>query len=167
MEAAPAAAVVPAAAAAPPAAENPRSRADLLRTVKVLMLFRVGLVTLLLAGAVVAAFSRGAIEDLGRPYARFGFALCAATYVVSLVYGLTFPRVRDPVRFALWQIGIDLALTTVLVHATGGAQSGFCFLYLIDVVAVALLARRRGAALVAAAGIGLMVGVSVAGWARW
>ena len=54
----------------------------------------------------------------------------------------------------------------MVVHATGGAQSGFCFLYLIDVVAVALLARRRGAAVVAAASIGLMVGVSVLGWTR-
>jgi two-component system sensor histidine kinase PilS (NtrC family) len=146
--------------------ETLRARADVLRTVKVLMLFRVGLVTLLLAGAVVAAVSRGTLEDLAGPFARFGFALCAATYVASLAYGLMFPRVRDPIRFASWQIGIDLSLTTVVVHATGGGQSGFFFLYLIDVVAVALLARRRGAALVAGAGMALMIGVSVLGWAR-
>jgi two-component system, NtrC family, sensor histidine kinase PilS len=146
--------------------ENPRSRADVLRTVKVLMLFRVGLVTLLLAGAVLADLSRGTLGDLAGPFARLGFGLCAATYLVSLGYGLVFPRIHDPIRFAYWQIGIDLVLTTVVVHATGGGQSGFLFLYLIDVVAVALLARRRGAALVAGASVGLMVSVSVLGWAR-
>ena len=134
------------------APEALRARADVLRTVKVLMLFRVGLVTLLLAGAVVATLSRGTLEDLAGPFPRFGFALCAVSYVASLAYALMFPHVRDPIRFASWQIGIDLSLTTVVVHATGGGQSGFFFLYLIDVVAVALLARRRGAALVAAAG---------------
>ena len=143
-----------------------RSQADLLRTVKVLMLFRVGLATLLLASVVVTDLSRGTLEELAGPFARFGFGLIAATYFASLAYALMFPRVRDPIRFAYWQIGVDLALTTMVVHATGGAQSGFCFLYLIDVVAVALLARRRGAAVVAAAGIALMVGVAVLGWAH-
>ncbi len=131
------------------------------------MLFRVGLVTLLLASAVLAEVSRGTWEDFAGPFARFGFALVAATYGASLAYALMFPRVRDPLSFAYWQIGVDLALTTLVVHATGGGQSGFCFLYLVDVVAVALLARRRGAAVVAFAGITLMVGVGVLGWARW
>lgn len=142
------------------------SRADMLRTVKLLMLFRVGLVTLLLASAVLAELSRGTWEDFAGPFARFGFALVAATYGASLCYALMFPRVRDPALFAYWQIGMDLALTTLVVHATGGGQSGFCCLYLIDVVAVALLARRRGAAVVAFAGVALMVGVAVLGWAR-
>ncbi len=146
--------------------ESPRSRADLLGTVKVLMLFRVGLVTLLLVVVVAADLSRGTLESLASPFSRFGFGLCALTYLCSLAYGLAFPRVRDPIRFAYWQIGIDLLLTTVLVHATGGAQSGFCFLYLVDVVAMALLARQRGAAAVAMAGIVLMAGVCVLGWAR-
>ena len=153
-----------AAAAAAVAGVPNRSQADLLRTVKMLMLFRVGLATLLLASAVVAELSRGTVEELAGPFARFGFGLIAATYFASLAYALLFPRVRDPIRFAYWQIAVDLALTTMVVHATGGGQSGFCFLYLIDVVAVALLARRRGAAVVAAAGITLMVGVAVLGW---
>jgi two-component system sensor histidine kinase PilS (NtrC family) len=143
-----------------------RSRADVLRTVKGLMLFRVGLATLLLVTAFVSEVSRGNVEVLSGPFARFGFALIALTYVASLAYALMFGRVRDPIRFAYGQIAVDLVLTTVVVHATGGAQSGFCFLYLVDVVAVALLAQRRGAALVAAASMGLMLGVAVLGWTR-
>jgi two-component system sensor histidine kinase PilS (NtrC family) len=143
-----------------------RSRADVLRTVKGLMLFRVGLATLLLGTAFVSEASRGNLEVLAGPFARFGFALIALTYVASLAYALMFGRVRDPIRFAYGQIAVDLTLTTVVVHATGGAQSGFCFLYLVDVVAVALLAQRRGAALVTAASMGLMLGVSILGWTR-
>lgn len=153
-----------AATLSPPAPS--RSRVDVLRTVKGLMLFRVGLATMLLVTAFVAELSRGNLEVLAGPFARFGFGLIALTYVASLAYALMFARVRDPIRFAYGQISIDLMLTTVVVHATGGAQSGFCFLYLVDVVAVALLAQRRGAALVAAAGMGMMLGVSILGWTR-
>lgn len=68
-----------------------RSRRDLLRTVKVLMLFRVALATLLLASAVVADLSRGTLEELAGPFARFAFGLIAATYFASLAYALMFP----------------------------------------------------------------------------
>jgi hypothetical protein len=118
------------------------------------MLFRVGAGHLLWPSAVVVANCRGGtLEVLASPFARFGFALIALDLRASLAYALMFTRVRDPIRFAYWQIGIDLMLTTlVVVHATGGSAERFCFLYLIDVVAVALLARRRGAALVADGG---------------
>lgn len=153
-------AVIPDPSAAPPGR-------DRLRTVKYLMLFRVGLATLLFGLVVLAEVSAsGRGDGLTTPFARFVLGLIIATYAASLVYALLYTRVRDPERFAYWQIGIDLLLTTGLVHATGGAQSGFCFLYLVDVVAVTLLARRRGAWLVAITGIGLMCGVSVLGYAR-
>ena len=143
------------------------ARDDRLRTVKYLMLFRVGLATLLLALNVLAALSSsGGGDGLTAPFAGFVFGLITATYAASLAYALLYTRVQDPVSFAYWQIGIDLLLTTALVHATGGAQSGFFFLYLVDVVAVTLLARRRGAALVAMSGIALMCGVSVLGYLR-
>ncbi|HMC95072.1 MAG TPA: PAS domain-containing protein [Polyangia bacterium] len=141
------------------------ARDDRLRTVKYLMLFRVGLATLLLGLNVLAELSSsGGGDGLTGPFAGFVFGLITATYAASLTYALLYTRVEDPVSFAYWQIGIDLLLTTALVHATGGAQSGFFFLYLVDVVAVTLLARRRGAALVAVSGIALMCGVSVLGY---
>jgi two-component system sensor histidine kinase PilS (NtrC family) len=143
------------------------ARDDRLRTVKYLMLFRVGLATLLLGLNVLAALSSsGGGDGLTAPFAGFVFGLITATYAASLAYALLYTRVEDPVSFAYWQIGIDLLLATALVHATGGAQSGFFFLYLVDVVAVTLLARRRGAALVAMSGIALMCGVSILGYLR-
>ena len=156
------------AAAAPvptPPAGNARA-VETLRTIKYLMVFRVALATLLLCVVVGAALSNGGIDSLSSAFARFGFGLLFTTYLVSVGYGVAYRRVRDPIRFAYLQITIDLVQATVLVHATGGGQSPFFFLYFLDVVAVALLAQRRGAAVAAGASAILMVSVSVAGYWR-
>ena len=144
-----------------------RHRLEALRTVKYLMLYRVAMTTLLLIAVVSAIFSQWGFEAMSGPFPRFAFALLTTTYLASLIYALTFRRVRDPIRFGYLQITVDLLLTSVLVHATGGGNSGFIFLYFIDVVAVSLLAQRRGAAVVAAASAVLIVGISLAGYARW
>jgi two-component system sensor histidine kinase PilS (NtrC family) len=70
------------------------------------------------------------------------------------------------VRFAYIQVAVDLVLVTLLVHATGGAQSAYTFLYLIDVVAVALLPLRFGVVGVATASVLLMMGTSLLGYAH-
>ncbi len=144
----------------------PRVQRDALRTVTYLMLFRVGLATTLLATVVVVALLQDSAESLGRPFARVAFGLLAATYLATLVYALALPGVRDPMRFAAGQITVDLAIITVLVHATGGAQSAFTFLYPVDIVAVALLSRKNGAAYVAAASALMFLTVSLLGYAH-
>ncbi|HVR64637.1 MAG TPA: ATP-binding protein [Polyangia bacterium] len=144
-----------------------RHRMEAMRTVQYLMLFRVALSTLLFVAVVSATVSQYGGEALSGPFPRFAFGLLFSTYLASLLYGLTFKRVRDPIRFGYLQIAVDLALASVLVHATGGGNSGFIFLYFIDVVAVALLAQRRGAAVVAGISAFLIVGISLAGYGRW
>jgi two-component system sensor histidine kinase PilS (NtrC family) len=144
-----------------------RHHVEALRTVKYLMLFRVALATLLLAAVILATVSQGGAEALSRPFARFAFGLLATTYLASLGYGLAFRYVRDPIRFGYFQITVDLILASVLVHATGGGQSSFTFLYFIDVVAVALLAQKRGAGLVASISALAMVTISVGGYTGW
>ena len=69
-------------------------------------------------------------------------------------------------RFAYLQIGVDLFLIAVLVHATGGVQSAFTILFMIQVIAVALLPERYGAAYVAVACALLVILVSLAGYFR-
>jgi two-component system sensor histidine kinase PilS (NtrC family) len=140
--------------------------AEAMRMVKYLMVFRVALATLLLCSVVGAALGNDGFESLGGPFTRFGFGLLCATYLASVGYGVYYRRVRDPIRFAYFQITVDLILTSLLIHATGGGQSMFFFLYFLDVVAVALLAQRRGAAIVAGASAVLMVSISVAGYLR-
>jgi two-component system sensor histidine kinase PilS (NtrC family) len=142
------------------------ARADAVQTVTYLMLFRVAVATMLLLSVVVVALSLDSLETLYGPFGRFVFALLAMTYVATLAYALTLKRLRNPIRFAYVQVAVDLALVSLLVHATGGAQSAYTFLYLIDVVAVALLPRRYGVVGVAAASAGLMIATSLVGYFR-
>jgi two-component system, NtrC family, sensor histidine kinase PilS len=143
-------------------------RGAALRTVTYLMLFRVVLATVLLLSVVALALSfKAPAESLSSPFGRFVFALLGTTYLTSLGYALALRRIRDPLAFAYVQVTVDLVLISLLVHATGGAESGYTFLYLIDVVAVALLPRRFAAAVVAAASAFLMVSISLGGYLRW
>ena len=137
---------------APPAVSSMnKPRAEVLRIVTLLMFVRTGLATVLMLSVVVLAWTLGSPETLSSPFSRFVFGLLATTYVASLAYAISLKHIHDPVRFADIQIGVDLVLVTLLVHATGGAQSGYTFLYLIDVVAVSALPKGFGAASVSLA----------------
>jgi two-component system, NtrC family, sensor histidine kinase PilS len=142
------------------------ARADAVQTVTYLMLFRVAVATMLLLSVVVVAVSLDSLETLYGPFGRFVFALLAMTYVATLAYALTLKRLKHPIRFAYVQVAVDLVLVSLLVHATGGAQSAYTFLFLIDVVAVALLPRRFGVVGVATAAALLMITTSLMGYYR-
>ncbi len=141
-----------------------RSHAEALRIVTYLMLVRAGLATVLMISVVILALTVGSIETLSSPFGRFVFGLLATTYLASLGYAVSLRRIQDPVRFADVQIGVDLVLVTLLVHATGGAQSGYTFLYLVDVVVVSALPKGFGAASVSVASALLYVSISLLGY---
>jgi two-component system sensor histidine kinase PilS (NtrC family) len=141
-----------------------RARAEAMRIVTYLMLVRSGLATVLMLSVVVLAWMVGSIEILYSPFGRFVFGLLATTYLASLAYAISLRRIRDPVQFADIQIGVDLVLVTLLVHATGGAQSGYTFLYLVDVVVVSALPKGFGAATVSLASALLFVSISLLGY---
>ncbi len=143
-----------------------RPRLEALRIVTYLMLVRTGLTTVLMLSVVILALTVGSLETLASPFGRFVFGLVATTYLVSLAYAVSLRRIEDPVRFADIQIGVDLVLITLLVHATGGAQSGYTFLYLVDVVAVVLLPKGFGAASASTAAGLLYVSISLLGYLK-
>lgn len=147
-----------------PQAVDERRRREDFRTVTYLMLFRLVLATVLMLGAVSFAWSLETPESLDRSLGWFTFGLLAATYLATLIYALTLRRVTNIVHFAFVQIGVDLLLVAGLVHATGGAQSAFTFLFMLEVVAVALLPQRYGAAYVALASAILVLVVSLLGY---
>jgi two-component system sensor histidine kinase PilS (NtrC family) len=152
---------------APPAVSPiDKPRAEALRIVTLLMLVRTGLATVLMLSVVVLAWTLGSPETLSSPFGRFVFGLLATTYLASLAYAITLKRISDPVRFADIQIGVDLVLVTLLVHATGGAQSGYTFLYLVDVVVVSALPKGFGSASVSLAGALLFVSISLLGYLK-
>ena len=131
--------------------QPPRQPTEDYRTVVYLMLFRVVLASVLLLCTISLAITHGTSDSLGRVFARFLFGLLALAYAATVVYAMLLPRIEHLVGFAYLQIGVDLFLIAVLVHATGGAQSAFTILFMIQVIAVALLPERYGAAYVATA----------------
>jgi two-component system, NtrC family, sensor histidine kinase PilS len=143
-----------------------RQRQEDLRTVSLLMLFRLLVASLLLLGVFSLIISRDDPASIDQRFLRFAAGLLVASYAVTLIHAVLLPRIAQPVRFAYLQIAADLLIITLLVHATGGVQSGFTFLYMLQVVAVALLPERYGAAYVAAASAGLFIAVSLAGYTQ-
>jgi two-component system sensor histidine kinase PilS (NtrC family) len=152
--------------AAPESGPVDKPRTEALRIVTYLMLVRTALATVLMLSVVILAWTLGSPETLSSPFGRFVFGLLATTYIASLAYAISLKRIQDPIHFADIQIGVDLILVTLLVHATGGAQSGYTFLYLIDVVAVSALPKGFGAASVSLASALLFVSISLLGYLK-
>jgi two-component system sensor histidine kinase PilS (NtrC family) len=141
----------------------PRGRGgDLARRITWLMLGRtlvisvvLGLNVWLLASAKVSA-SSGVTWVLS--------ALIAATYAGTIVSGLLIRRGFEPERLVWPQLAMDLAVTTVLVLITGGAQSPYGFFFGLSVVAAGALAYRRGVVVVGLASLALISGVALLAW---
>src|SRR6185503_21258986 len=83
-------------------------------------------------------------------------ALIAATYAGTIVSGLLIRRGFSPDRLVWPQLAMDLAVTSVLVLITGGAQSAYGFFFGLSVVAAGALAYRRGVVVVGLASLALM-----------
>jgi two-component system, NtrC family, sensor histidine kinase PilS len=114
---------------------------DLRKRLTYLMLFRVGLVTLLLS-AVAAAELAAPVEETASPLMTALFTLIAFTYGVTILYAVLLRRgvVRG---MAAAQIGIDLTTATMLVHLTGGVESVFGFMYLLVLIGAASVLPLR------------------------
>jgi two-component system sensor histidine kinase PilS (NtrC family) len=143
---------------------EPAAGSELRRRITYLMLFRVVLVTLILG--LTVAIHVGSPQELQAPAQLLLFALIVVTYVLSLGYAYWLPRVARPLRFADAQLVGDLVITTVLVHTTGGAQSGYTFLYPLSIVGAATVRYRPGAAIVTGACVALFLATAVGGWLR-
>lgn len=90
------------------------------------------------------------------------YGLLALTFGLSLLYSLALHRQRHLRLQGLLQLGLDLALVTLVVHFTGGPDSAFPFMYIFVIFAAANVLRRRGSLAVAVLSSGLY-GALVAG----
>src|SRR5262245_10640523 len=84
--------------------------------------------------------------------------------LACLVLPLGRAWIREPRRFARFQLSLDMCLITAVVAVTGGAQSIFIPLYVLAVVAACFVLSRAGALVVAGISsllqIGLVIGKS-------
>ncbi|MEM1007665.1 MAG: histidine kinase dimerization/phospho-acceptor domain-containing protein, partial [Myxococcota bacterium] len=98
------------------------------------------------------------------------FWLVGMAYIVTLLYAVWLPRLRDirgALRFGLFQVCADLFLVSVLVLATGIQDSLFLFLYMVVIIEGAVVLTRSMAFGFAALGqllLGLLLWSSLRRW---
>jgi len=141
---------------APPASDTPRrvTRLLLLRTLVVSAVL--GLSLWIVATAEQVPLSAVWLQS----------GIIAATYATSIVFGVMLRRGFPPRQVARPMHAADLAVTSLLIYATGGAESPYIFLYALSIVGAGALSYRGGAVVVTLASISLLVAVSLLAWTQ-
>ena len=109
-----------------------------------LTFLRVAIVTVLLGSTIVVNFSGGPAL-----LPAYLYALIAVVYVLTLVYVYLLHKRFAHRPHSILQVGFDVAVYTMLVYLTGGAESAFTFIYSLAIINSAILLYRRGALITA------------------
>jgi len=130
-----------------------------------LLFFRVGVVSLLLITLFFVHLLGPTPEEITSPFSLFVLGLIIVAYGSTLVCGLLLRRGAEPLPLAMGLIATDIVLVSLLVHATGGAESAFVFLYSLSVIMAALAVPARGALVAGLGAATLYVTVALLGHA--
>jgi two-component system sensor histidine kinase PilS (NtrC family) len=127
-----------------------------------LIVGRATIVTLLLgSGLVMEMASPGmlavAADDL--------LALLAATYALTVLYGVLLKRTGEHPWLTGVQLAVDAGVVSLIVLLTGGINSYFSSLYSLPIIAASIVGARRGGLLVGALSCVLYVGIVSAQYA--
>jgi two-component system sensor histidine kinase PilS (NtrC family) len=114
--------------------------------------FRRRLQWFMLCRVVVASFFLGTVaivqvqggDSLLRPELVWIYALTVCVYMLSLLYVLLLPALKDLKPFVCVQIAIDLLCIAVLLLATGGIDSMFAFMFSVEIIAASILLYWTG-----------------------
>lgn len=116
---------------------NPAERESLAK-IKALMALRVMVITLFL-GSVIVLFARKGQVPSTFPY----IILIISVYILTILYALSLPRIRNHRTFAYLQLVVDVCTVTGMVYFTGGVDSVFSFLYILTIIAASIILERR------------------------
>src|SRR5262245_38392996 len=100
---------------------------DVARRITRLMLIRPVVVSLVLGLTFWVSWLNDASMTAPAPLLLLG--VIAVTYALTIVYALLLRNGVDPERLVWPQLAGDLAVTSVVVYVTGGAQSAYGFFY--------------------------------------
>ncbi len=140
----------------------PVASADVMRRVGRMLLLRTLVITVVMG---LSVWLLSIADQPPRAVLYVQSALIAMTYLTSVVFGVLLRRRRlDPLAIARAMQASDLAVTSLFVLISGGAQSPYVFLYAFSIVGAGVLFYRRGAVVVSLVAIGALVLVSVLAW---
>ncbi|MBW1779683.1 MAG: PAS domain S-box protein [Deltaproteobacteria bacterium] len=120
---------------------------ELLRELQVLMLLRVLFISLLL-GALIFIQIRATRTYFGDIHTSH-YLILAGVYFISIVYVFLLKRSRNIVLQAYLQLLVDSFIVTALLYTTGGIESIFSFLYILNIFSGSILLYRSGGMIVA------------------
>ncbi|HVV87528.1 MAG TPA: ATP-binding protein [Kofleriaceae bacterium] len=136
---------------------------ELRRRLTRLMAVRTAVISLVLGLTIWVGNVTGVPRDAPAYLALIGAVI--ATYALTIVYAILLRRGFDPARLVWPQLAGDLLVTSVLVYVTGGAQSAYTFFFALSVVGAAAVRYRRGALVIAAASVVLVIAIGLLAWA--
>jgi two-component system, NtrC family, sensor histidine kinase PilS len=144
-----------------PAPTPPAS--DLGRRVSRLLLLRTLVVSVVL-GLSLWILATG--EQVPRAAVWLQCGIIAATYGTSIAFGVLLRRGVPARRVVRPMQAVDIAVTSLLVYATGGAESPYAFLYALSIVGAGALQYRVGAVVVTLASSLSLVAVALLAWSQ-
>ncbi|MBC7974265.1 MAG: hypothetical protein H7138_04715 [Myxococcales bacterium] len=100
-------------------------------------------------------------EQVPRAAVWLQSGIIGLTYLTSIVFGVLLRRGFSARRVARPMQAADLVVTSLLIWATGGAESPYIFLYALSIVGAGALSYRSGAVAVTLASISSMVAVAL------
>ena len=113
---------------------------DLLFKIKVLLAFRVIIITVFMGGAFLASPR----IELHNPSFQGIISLIILTYLSTIAYSLALKKIRNLYLFSYLQILGDLLIETGIIYFTGGIESPFSFLYTLSIIAASIIIYRPG-----------------------
>jgi two-component system sensor histidine kinase PilS (NtrC family) len=128
---------------------RPRSESweDRTQKLKVLMICRVIIITLLLSIILFVQFKKGV--GLFITPNKLIYYFIGLTYLITLFYVPFLNRTRDVQRFAYLQHTVDVLLITFLIYLTGGIESFFVIAYIFSIISGSIILYKRGAYFIA------------------
>ncbi|MBW2708712.1 MAG: PAS domain S-box protein [Deltaproteobacteria bacterium] len=122
---------------------------DLKKRLYTLMFFRVLFVSVILGALIIIRFREThayVIEGQSAPY-----ILLAVIYFTNIVYVFLLKYWREIRLQAYFQLVFDTLFITFFIYTTGGIDSIFSFLFILNIISGSIILSRRGGILIASA----------------
>ncbi|RTZ99995.1 MAG: two-component sensor histidine kinase, partial [Deltaproteobacteria bacterium] len=119
---------------------------DYKNKLKRLMAFRVVFALLLLGSTYIVHLKRSFSLSVSSFFLLYG--LVAFILFCSLSYAVAYFHVRNLLRLAYVQIGLDTVTVTTLVYLSGGLDSSYSFLYPVVCIYSSILLYRQGSLII-------------------
>ncbi|UCD71408.1 MAG: PAS domain S-box protein [Syntrophobacterales bacterium] len=123
------------------------SREDKIKKVKVLVISRVIIITLLLSIILFIQLKKGVTLFITPNNLIYYFI--AFTYFITLIYVPLLNKTKDVQKFAFVQHIVDVLLITLLIYLTGGIESFFVIAYIFSIISGSIILYKRGAYFIA------------------